>query len=212
MASTRFDAFLPEVAPLVPGCPNPVAVNAIRNAAIEFCTETLVWQEAQEAFSATSTDFPMTLDAPSGTRAVQVVSMTVGGVPVDPVTEDDLDRTMPSWRTQSGDGVQGFYQPDDATVSVYPLPANSLSFQLRVAYSPTRAASSMSADIAQRHMEAIAAGALARLMDMPAQPWSNPDQALVMRGRFNNAIHNARIAVNKSRTRAPLQVQMRRFA
>ena len=212
MASTRFDAFLPEAAPLVPGCPNPVIVNAVRNAAIEFCTETLAWQETQDAFSATSAEFPLTLDAPSGARVVQVVSMTVEGAPVDPVAEDLLDQTVPGWRTQTGSGVLGFYQPDDVTVSTYPLPETALTFRLRVAYSPTRAASSMNADIAQRHMESIVAGAAARLMDMPAQPWTNAVQAEVYRMRFGRAIHNLRVAVNKSRTRAELQVRMRRFA
>ena len=32
--------FLPEVLPFVPGCPQPVAINAVRNSVIQFMTET----------------------------------------------------------------------------------------------------------------------------------------------------------------------------
>lgn len=212
MASTRFDAFLPEVSLHVPGCPNPVAVAAIRNAAIEFCTDAPVWQETQDAFPAVAADFPLELEAPSGARATRVLALIVDGAPVDPVALDELDRRGFSWRSLTGTKVSGYYQPSEDTVSVYPLPSNALTFQLRVAYCPTRTASGMDATVAQRYMEQIAAGALWRLTETPGQVWSNPERALYFRDKFMRAKDAARIAASKAFSQADVRVQMRRFA
>ena len=40
MAEADYDSILPEIAPYAPNCPEPVMVNAVRNAVIDFCTVT----------------------------------------------------------------------------------------------------------------------------------------------------------------------------
>ena len=42
--SKAWELYLPEVLVDVPGCPDIVAVNAVRNAAIDFCEKSQVWQ------------------------------------------------------------------------------------------------------------------------------------------------------------------------
>ena len=58
MATTAFTAWLPEVLPNVPTCPDVLAVNAIRNACIEFCSETNWWQGDYGTTAITAADLP----------------------------------------------------------------------------------------------------------------------------------------------------------
>src|SRR5579859_6202936 len=49
-ASVPFTAFLPEVVPFVQDVPEFIAVNAVRNACIEFCEKTRYWQSDVTSF------------------------------------------------------------------------------------------------------------------------------------------------------------------
>jgi hypothetical protein len=212
MANAAFSDFLPEISHLIAGCPEPTAINAVRNATIEFCTRTNVWQETQDAVTLTATDFPYTLEALTGATVVTVLDVSVEGRSIDPTTIDALDKNSYNWRANTGPMPEGYYQPNPDEVVLYPALSEAKSVVFRVSYAPTRAATGVVDHIYQIHLEAIAAGALARLMAIPMQPWSNPKMALYYSSVFNTAKNSAAMDVNKSFTRAPVMIQMRRFA
>lgn len=211
MASVSLTSFSPEVAPLVPGCADILILNAVRNAAIEFCEESTYWQETQDAFDVTANDLPYDLEAPTGARVCQILSCTVDGQPIDPAALDVLE-THTNWRTLEGSQPSAYFQPNPDQFSLFPLPTGTNSVILRTAYCPTRTATSIESYVYQTQLVCIAAGALANLMEMPLQQWSNPELAQFYRAKFMQGIAAATVKANKSFNRANLTVAMRRFA
>ena len=51
MADRLFSSLIPRVNTSVPGCPQPLMEQAIRNAAIKTCERTLVWRHAETPYN-----------------------------------------------------------------------------------------------------------------------------------------------------------------
>ena len=212
MANVAFTAFLPEVMPLVQGCADVVAVNAIRNACIEFCSESNIWQETQDPVVLAATDFPYTLEGVSGAKVTRVLSLRINGVRVDPKTVDELDAKYTDWRSETSPTPAGYYQPDPNNLMLYPALEGSATAVFRVAYAPVRTGTGVEEYVYQDWLEEIAAGAVARLMSMPSQPYTNEAAAEGYRTMFERGITAAAIEANKSFARSEPMVQMVRFA
>lgn len=209
MANVPFTSFLPEVLPLVAGCSNLVATNAVRNATIEFCTNTLYWQETQASVNLTSASFPYSIVAPSGAQVVTALGVTVDGRPMGQTTQDTLDLKVLNWRSITGT-PRVYFQYNPNTIGVYPaLDSNTYAFITRSALAPTRASTGVIDFVFDKHLEAIASGTLARLFQMPAQPWTDPAQGAHYREQFNTWMTQATIDANKSYNRGQMQVMMR---
>ena len=53
METRAFSDLLPKVLPSVPGCPQPLAIQHIRDAAVRVCERTLAWRYVQPKFNLT---------------------------------------------------------------------------------------------------------------------------------------------------------------
>jgi len=213
VATTPYTDFLKEVLPFVPGCPRSVAINAIRNAVIEFCSDTEYWQETLDAVSLSASSLPYTIPAPNtDAMYTNLLRATVDGYPLDEAPMDVLDMRVPGWQSQTG-APRAWYQNVPGELRLYPIPPDTdpASVVLRVAYQPTRTSSGVDERIWLAYAEEISAGALQRLMDMPSKPWSNETSAKKYDDKFSSAKVIAAIEAKKSWTRKAMQVQMRRI-
>lgn len=201
--------FFPEVNPSVLGCPEPLMLNAIRNACIEFCNDTLYWQEALDPITIAAADMPYDIDTPSDANIAQIMSLTVDSAVLTPKSVDWLDANFHGWTTATSDTPTFYYQPDPNTLVLVPAPTSSVDVVMRVAYMPSRTATMAPITLYQYYLEAIAAGAMSRLMGVPGQPWSNPSLSERYGRAFSAAITHGVIDANKSYDRAGLRVQMR---
>ena len=197
MASKPYTAFLPEVLPRSAGTPDIVALNAIRNAAIEFCSRSLVWTESLDPQTVSSADFPFGLEAPTGARVDTILSLKMGGRDIDPKSTSELDVAYPNWEALTGQTV-AYFQPTPDTAQVVPTLDVPTELRLRVAYTPTRASVGIEGFIYENYLEAIAAGALLRLSGDP-----------VYQPVFEAGIRKAAVDAQKSMTTASLQVNLR---
>jgi hypothetical protein len=217
MAATLYTAFLPEVSPHCEGAPETQVVNAIRNAAIEFCEKSWVYIYDLEPFpiAANVQDYEIAAsDLPATTVIAQILYGYYNGIPVPPVTRDMVMSEFPRWRTQTGQAPTHFLANDAAaSVSLIPIPngnynggtsgtvlPNGMTFT--VALKPTRASTGVPSWIYERYLEDIAKGALFRLYAMPKKFWTNANLAAVNKTLFNDAISKARNDAAKSFTRA----------
>lgn len=205
MSAVPFSQFLPEIITVAVGCPDPTAINAVRNAAIDFCTKTKVWQQAQDPVWVSALALPLDLEADAGMTVVQVRSCKADGLLLSPVTVDYLDATYPNWEDATGT-PRFFYQLSGAQVGLYPLPTTSVSLRLRVAVAPTRAAAGIDAEIYQQHLPTLAFGALAALLVLPAAPWADAKLALYYRALYDEGVIAALALAQKSFTRAHSRV------
>ena len=201
--------FFPEVNPSVLGCPEALMTNAIRNACIEFCIDTLYWQETLDPTTLAATDLPYSVEAPSNANVAQIMTITVEGSLLTPKSADWLDTNYPGWATATADTPVFYYMPDPNNLVLVPAPTTTVDVVMRVAYTPTRDAATVPGTLHQYYLEGIAAGALMRLFGIPGQPWY--DASLVDHyGRaFSAAVTNGVIDANKSYDRTGIRVQMR---
>lgn len=198
MASVQFAEFLPEVLPNVAGCADVVAINAIRNSAIELLERSLAAREVQDVITVVAADLPLDVEAPSSSRLVQVLSVTANGLPVP---ADD----------QQNSSSMRYYQPTPTQLSLTPLPTQAIELVVTVAYAPTRKATGVEDWVYQRHLETVADGALARLYVLPGQPWSNPELAGFHAERFRTAAERLRADAMRAFVPASARINPRRF-
>lgn len=200
-----FDEFLTEVLPDVNGCPDPSAINAVRNAAIEFCTRGNVWKVEMEIFQTESGVIAYDLDSPvNGARIIQVMAAFLDGMEIKPRTEDSLDAGMPGWRTIAGKPTF-FFQPTPELISLASVPDGTYTVSGIVALCPTRKAGGIERFIYEQYLDVIASGAKARLMMMPGVPWSNPELAAFHDAQFNTGVAAGNVEAARGFSRAPIR-------
>jgi hypothetical protein len=210
MATTAFTAWLPEVLPNVPSCPEVLAVNAVRNSCIEFCSATCWWQGDYGTTAITTAQLPFDFTVANDASVTQILVATFDGLPLAITNIDELDSKVVGWRDATGQ-PRAVFQPTPGMADFYPRPAGTDSYDIfmRVAYTPLRAATSVDSTVYEAYLEEIAAGALARLLTMPGAPWANEKAGGVYDDVFKSAKVQANIEASRSYGRGAKQIQMR---
>lgn len=210
MTTASFELLLPEVAPFVRGAPQLTILNAIRNAVIEFCWETLLWQETQ-TIQAAVTDYPLKLDAPNGAEIAKVLTVVCGKT-VPPTSVDELDAKLGNtdWRSRTGTPPQAYYQEHPDYLLFYPNPDAALILKVRLAYVPSLTSTGVEQFIYRNNHEGLAAGALAKLHAMPGMLWANPAVVGFYLAKFNSVKGTGRVLANQAFGRTESQVEFPR--
>lgn len=192
-------AFIPYVAPEVPGCPEPLMEDAIRRACIEFCRRSEILREALSVSTVTEQDY-VTL-APVGGDVARVYDVMIDDVP--------LDRTRRADYPNDGDtGEPDFYYVEGLDVlRLYPVPDAVYTLDVNVVVMPGSAATEVDDILLSQHRYTIAAGARAALLSMANQPWSNPAEGEKNATLFMRQTDKARTRTAKGGTNAPLRTR-----
>jgi len=202
--------FLPEVLPSVIGCPVPLAVNAVRNSVIEFLTEsTILDQRIEIALVPGEPTYPV--DAATGTSPTLFLRgyLDEPGRIVQPTSPTEMDALLGNWRSEQGAPRRAFLA--SSSLTVYPVPVDAGTLYADFAYTVDRTASQVADEMVDTWAEAIAAGALRRLLIVPGTPWANPEMAAFFGAQFNTAIDKAKIDKLRGATVGSLRVSPRAF-
>jgi len=212
MATSAFTTWLPEVIPNAPGCPEVLAINAIRNASIEWCNATNWWQGDYGTTAITTAILPYSFVNATGVMVTQVLVATYNGAPLAVTSIEELDSKVVSWRTATGQPT-AIFQPTHSVVDFYPRPAGTDSYNIfmRVAYTPLRSATVIDATVREAYLEDIAAGALSRLLSMPGKPWTNEQAAASYDNTFKSSKVLGAIQASNSYGLASRHIQFRDF-
>lgn len=205
--------FLPEVLAFATDCPQPVAINAIRNATIEFCERSLYYTYEVPAVDVVAGTSRYTLTLPTDTTLAHIVDAWVDKRFLNHAGEDDLRQLYGlDWRTQVG-APSYITQLDLATVALVPSPDVSVIGGLKViaALKPTRASLVVSDNIKERWLEVISAGARARIHAIPNMSFSDMNVAMMCKAMFNTGIARADIERRRGLVRAITSVRPPRF-
>jgi hypothetical protein len=207
----EYKSFLPEVLPYTRECPELAAVNAIRNACIEFCDRShwlLHHHDAIDVVAGTST---YTLDPPAGTTIARIVDAWFAGHLLAPIGEDNL-KTMYFTDWREAEGTPAFYthlDPNEVILAPIPQQDEVEALTIIAALRPTRASTSVEDSVYERWAEYIGFGARARLHDINGQPYYDPAVAARCRAMFERGMNIAAIERNKGLTRHVAHVQFR---
>lgn len=198
--------------PLVPGCPEPLAITAIRNTSIDFCNTTLWWQEdhGPVAIGAQPTAHEFVL--PNGVGLAQIMSARLidRGYPLAITSIQEMDNRIWNWRATTGE-PRAIYQDRPGAVLTYPKPGGTdiYNVMFRLAYTPLRDAFEVTEDLYDCYLMEIASGALSILLAMENTPWANPGMAAGHGSAFRSAKVAGATETAKSYGRQNQHVMMR---
>jgi len=207
VANTKYSDLLSDVLPLLTADPSdPVTERAIQRAVIEFCTATWTWKQVSDLADIDAGESTYDIDIPSSADVVTVISLAIGGFPIQPKSIDELNATLPGWMTERG--IPRYYtQVDLEQIILAPVPAGNAKNALAmiVALTPSRSSTSFPGWIDSKYHDALVNGAAAYLMLMPDRPWTSLAVGASLRARFEADMGNARASAAGSLGRAPIR-------
>lgn len=215
MAEVSYDILFPEVMVHAPNCPEPIAINAIRNACIDFAKGTLVLTEELDPISVTANEPLVDIDTVAGYDVERLVGdLFFEGKRLSKKTTAELDAMYyQSWREFTSPKPSGYVMYKANEVRLVPIPTESAAGAItgRVALSPSRTSTRVREDLIAFDRQGIAAGAISKILMIPDQPYSNEAKAAVYERMFRAAIADGAADVRTSFVRAPMRVIPQRF-
>lgn len=176
----RYDACLNRILSRAPGCPDEVAIDALRDAAIEWCRGTYMLTAAQ---SVTSVGATLTPAPGSGLEVIDVPSILIAdqSAPVLPLNSPEIDLASADCPACTFTGWPG-------VLTIHPAPSANVVASVVVVTCPTADAEEMPDALWSRHREALIAGAVARVLTDEGVPWAKPGLGDAMRARFDDEL------------------------
>lgn len=211
MATVSLEGLLPDLAVECSGVTEPLALSALRGAAIEFCRKSLYWQEETDPQPVVKGVTDYDVDVSGGRQVVSVMSVNFDNRrTLLPMTLEQVERAMPRWREATGEPF-GYLVTSPESIRLVPSPTQDASMTLTVAYAPSRSSNAIQTTIYDRYYETLKHGALARLKAMMGRAFYDPQAALYYTGRFNAGVNTANVERNRGFSRANLRVEPRAF-
>lgn len=211
--SVQFDDFLPGVMPMVAGCPNGIAIHAVRNACRDFCEFTRYWQDSLASIDAVANQQIYTLIAPSGTNISAVTGVVFDG---NDLREAGGAASAVQKDSKSRDATHYFIEIIGGSVMLRPYPTVDRdlagAFVVSVALKPAMTATGVGDRVYVDYQETIVAGALERLLKMRGHPWFNAALSVDMGHDFRRGRDEAMVFVSKGFSNQSLRVKPRPFA
>lgn len=209
------DVFLPRLLPSVPSCPEPLARQALLDAAIEFCEETGVIQvttDPQAPTGGTAYD----VDVPYGQSVVCTLRAWYGVTELTPCPQSVINNVDAFSATAANTGAapHSFLEFAPGEVRLYPTPSVSTDalITFRVSTRPTRTATQVDNALFENWAEPIVAGALRRLHAIPDTPFFSDTHAERRAIEFLVGVSRARAETQRGRIRGSMTTQPRAFA
>ena len=173
----------------------PSVEFAVREAAIEFCEETLLWSEDLTAINVVAATASYTLSPPSLSRLVAIDSVhhkATGAAnsaydPLDPIPQEHKDLvSTTAWRYDSGTPT-GYYHNEEITpLFLHPIPDTNATSGLlvRVHLIPSEDCTTLEDFLWNQYQDVLTAGAKGLLFSQKAMPWYDTTEATAQRQKF----------------------------
>lgn len=204
-----YEKFLPEVLPYVRDVSDAAALNAIKNACIEFCQQSMWLRDEPDGITIVEGVAVYEIDFPLGYTVAGIVSAGIGLHNLRPGSPEVLQALYgANWRTQTGH-VSHYMQDENAYIRLVltPITESDDPLKLIVALRPSRSSKTIDSEVYERWAEAIGYGARARLYDTPSMPYYDEKQAMKFRAWFETKIGEARIEAERGKVRGPIYVR-----
>jgi hypothetical protein len=196
VANSKYSDLFPYILSELPGVSSLQAEAQIRGAVIDLCRRAKVWTHEDDPTETIAGARTYDINAPTGSTLVEIKALYLESKELEADTEEQFPEagTPRNYRQVT---------PDE--VLLWPTPDAEYLFTMTLTLTPSRASTHFPGWIAERYHDAIVAGAKARLMAMPGQPWSNIQQAIFYRSMFDTEVAAAKGEADRSFVRAPLR-------
>lgn len=202
----------------MPGAPVPLMEQALRDACIRICERTNLIQVVESQTAAAGVQ---EFNGPGGTQQIlaRILRVSFGIQVLMPISVDSVrhgaalgaaDRRLPV--PQIGT-PSSYYAASPGTDSFYlhPVPDKAGVLVIRAALRPTADATSVEDVLYDRWHSTVATGALAQLMAMPNQGFTNDKKAADAEAQFHAALSRASSEGRRGHLRGSGAVQLRLF-
>lgn len=200
------DEFLPNIRMYAPGVADPTAYFAIRQAAIDFCERTRAWRFEDE-FAVQADDYEGLL-APANAVIHEIEEVWFDGNKLARKTPAQLDALLPDWRSGGAKptGLPSYVtQTEQNTITLVPFGTGSVKLSLFL--KPAQDADELPDFIADQHRETIAWGALARILLIPNQSFTNPEMGAAFGQAFQGKLDGKSTLGITGQQRAPVRTK-----
>jgi hypothetical protein len=204
-AQTQWSEFYPLVVRHAERVPYPIAIESVIEAAREFFRVSLAWRSVRKMALATTVSGQEVydVDIPAGVELHRLIAVWYGDKEIGVELPDEVDDSYPD-ETDS-DWVAGVESPDEMRLTPTPN-ASGIELKGTAAYIPTTISSGLPELLFRRWKNAIAHGAVARLVSQPQKAYSNPAAYTYHEREFQRGIDEASNSVGQVRRR-PLRVR-----
>lgn len=212
--------FLPYVLPYATSCPVPLAEQVLRAVCFDFCSRTNIIQSiATQNVVAGVADYEV--DVPSGMDLGTVISVFYGdtkimAVPLEAVTSGSAlaGATVGGDSPTTGSPTCYFLKMQgDPVISLFPVPdvGSVAGLTIRASFTPSITATSVDDRLFNEWADAIASGAIARLLAAPDQSFGNSAYAPFYDKRYLGAVSDALSLSRRGQITGSSRVQARSF-
>ena len=187
--------FLPYILPHAQSAPHPAIYQNLRSAAIEFCRSTRSWRHA--AVFPVLDDTNIVVPLPIGANLFEVDKAWLGTRQLDPLPYADVDLDREPGLAQFLSCVTG----NEFVLS----PPESGDLRMTMFLEPARDVEELPDYLYHDHAETLAHGALAKLLILPNQPYTNPAMAGNFAALYQMAVDRLFSNNVRGKQRAPLR-------
>lgn len=197
-----FEDILPHILQYAPGCAAPTAEYGIRQAAIDFCERTRLWRY-EDDFDIAG-DEAECISTPYGSVLHEIELVQFDGQDLCPTTTAWLDANCRGWRAGELTGQPSYLvQTAPNTLRVVPWQAGHVNLFLWL--KPSDDATELPDFMVDSYRKVLAHGALAYILAMPNQPFTNPSMAnnfgALFQGKLDTLMRASSRGQQRGRTR-----------
>jgi hypothetical protein len=200
------DDRLSYVLPYVNGAPASTVRFHLRQAAVQFCRRTLIWQATLDPVLTVVNQDTYPIPLPDDSRLVNIMRFRVA----EQCDSELLTPAQGRWQRahQHYSNADGVYTEDRLNFTVVPMPKIAgQAMVMDVALCPTEDALEIPQFIADQYIQDIALGAIGTIAAIPRQSFSDPNQAASYTTQFNNAISRVARIVSKGSAQSKQRVR-----
>lgn len=201
-------SFSSRLLPTVLGCPEPLAEQALIDAAIEFCERSRLLVVELEPIKLRSGTADYELELPLQTRLGHILGVWVDNTLLSSVPLLQAGRHATAGTPTS---FHATYVDEALLLRVSPTPDASVigSLHAKVSVVPTRTASSVMSVLFDEWVDVVVSGAQARIKQTPGQVFTDLQAGMLCEQKFRHACSAARAQTNTGRAVSSLSVKPR---
>ena len=210
MADREFVSLAPRLASDVVGCPQPVLVQHIRDAAIDACERSLAWRYQITDVVTTGGKGDYQYDVPEHTDVHAIVDALVGASServmqrVFPVSNEVFLATYPGWPNTETGTPRRITHLSAVSYALGPVPDGAYDIAMWVCLKPKRDATGMDSVVFDDLETAIVHRALQTLLVQSNKEWANQGMAAYHAKQYSFVISERRARYNLGTPRATL--------
>ena len=178
-----------------------VVKDALQDTAEMFCRETRILRETIDVPIVAGTDTYTLYPNMSDAAVAETLFARIGDDHIEPITPDIASRLI------AGTGDPEFIEQTASNqIRLIPAPKADATLRVTVILTPSLTSASLPSALDQWR-EGIRHGAIARLVSIPDQPWSNAQTASTSSGLYAAAVRDAQTKSTLGNRKVTLRVQ-----